>query len=100
VEVNPADAKSLGLNAAGCVVVESRRGRIKARPFVTATIARGHLFIPMHDESTNRLTDPVFDPESRQPAYKSCAVRIRPSTASEIIDSTNSYPAKFTKALS
>ena len=41
VEVNPADAKSLGLNAAGWVVVESRRGRIKARPFVTATIASG-----------------------------------------------------------
>jgi len=97
VEVNPADAESLGLKGAGWVVVESRRGRLKARPFVTPTVPIGHLFIPMHDESTNRLTDPIFDPESRQPAYKACAVRIRPSTADEIIDCTNSYLATSTK---
>jgi assimilatory nitrate reductase catalytic subunit len=30
----------------------------------------------MHDESTNRLTDAVFDPYSHQPAYKACAVAI------------------------
>lgn len=32
----------------------------------------------MHDGSTNQLTDAVFDPESRQPAYKACAVRVLP----------------------
>ena len=30
----------------------------------------------MHFEETNRLTMPVFDPHSRQPAYKNCAVRL------------------------
>jgi anaerobic selenocysteine-containing dehydrogenase len=98
VEVNPTDAESLGLKATGWVVVESRRGRLKARPFVTPTVPVGQLFIPMHDASTNRLTDPIFDPESRQPAYKACAVRIRPSTADEIIDGSNSYLATPTKS--
>jgi len=31
----------------------------------------------MHYEVTNRLTLAAFDPYSRQPAYKFCAVKIR-----------------------
>jgi assimilatory nitrate reductase catalytic subunit len=30
----------------------------------------------MHDASVNRLTSAVFDPVSRQPSYKHCAVRV------------------------
>jgi assimilatory nitrate reductase catalytic subunit len=41
------------------------------------TVQRGQVFIPMHYRATNRLTDPVFDPYSKQPSYKSCAVRLR-----------------------
>jgi assimilatory nitrate reductase catalytic subunit len=59
------------------VVVESRRGQARVRAFITPTVPRGHLFLPMHDRSTNRLTNSVFDPESRQPAYKACAARVR-----------------------
>ena len=59
------------------MVVESRRGQARVRAFVTPTVPAGHLFLPMHDGSTNRLTDAVFDPESRQPAYKACAARVR-----------------------
>jgi assimilatory nitrate reductase catalytic subunit len=29
----------------------------------------------------NRLTFPAFDPHSRQPAYKACAVKIAPAKA-------------------
>lgn len=32
--------------------------------------------MPMHYASTNRLTFPAFDPHSRQPSYKACAVQI------------------------
>jgi anaerobic selenocysteine-containing dehydrogenase len=39
--------------------------------------ARAQVFLPMHDAATNQLTDAVFDPYSRQPAYKACAVRVR-----------------------
>jgi assimilatory nitrate reductase catalytic subunit len=37
----------------------------------------------MHDASTNVLTLPAFDPESRQPAYKACAARVRPARGGE-----------------
>ena len=30
----------------------------------------------MHEKSTNRLTLAVIDPHSRQPSYKSCAVKV------------------------
>ena len=37
----------------------------------------GQLFIPMHYADTNQLTFASFDPYSRQPSYKHCAVRVR-----------------------
>jgi assimilatory nitrate reductase catalytic subunit len=30
----------------------------------------------MHFEEMNRLTFPAFDPHSRQPSYKACAVTV------------------------
>jgi anaerobic selenocysteine-containing dehydrogenase len=32
----------------------------------------------MHYARTNQLTFPDFDPHSRQPSYKTCAVAVRP----------------------
>jgi assimilatory nitrate reductase catalytic subunit len=43
---------------------------------VTTAVPVGHVFLPMHNEETNRLTQAVFDPHSRQPAYKAGAVRL------------------------
>jgi assimilatory nitrate reductase catalytic subunit len=84
VEIHPADAQALGLSTGRWVVVESRRGSARVRAFVTPTVPAGHLFLPMHDGSTNRLTLAAFDPESRQPAYKACAARVRAARAEEI----------------
>jgi assimilatory nitrate reductase catalytic subunit len=78
VEINPVDAAEIGLSTGQWVVVESRRGLARVRAFVTPTVPAGNLFLLMHDDSTNRLTLEAFDPESRQPAYKACAVRLRP----------------------
>jgi anaerobic selenocysteine-containing dehydrogenase len=36
----------------------------------------GQIFIPMHYGVTNKLTRAEFDPHSRQPGYKHCAVRL------------------------
>ena len=84
VEINPADAHALGL-ATGCwAIVESRRGPARARAFVTPTVPEGILFLPMHDYGTNLLTLAAFDPESRQPAYKACAARVRPAREGDI----------------
>ena len=79
-EVNPADAKARGIGTNDTVHVESRRGRIAVTAFVTRSVQPGHLFIPMHYEATNRLTDAVFDPYSKQLSYKACAVELRSTT--------------------
>ena len=56
--------------------IVSRRGAIEATALVTATVQRGQVYLPMHDVATNQITLPVFDPHSRQPGYKFCAVRL------------------------
>lgn len=77
VEINPADARELSIAQNELVSVESQRGSIEARAFVSAVIRPGQVFIPMHYETVNQLTDAIFDPYSRQPSYKACAVRVR-----------------------
>ncbi len=76
VEVNPCDAESLGIQHGAQVTLRSRRGEAAATACITPTIRQGQLFMPMHYEETNRLTLSHFDPISRQPSYKNCAVRI------------------------
>ncbi len=78
VELSPVDAAGLGIAPNQRVVVESRRGRYVARAFLTHAVQPGQVFVPMHYARANRLTLAAFDPESRQPAYKACAVRVRP----------------------
>jgi anaerobic selenocysteine-containing dehydrogenase len=77
VEINPKDARELGVLQNEWVVVESRRGHLVARAFVSHVVQPGQCFIPMHYAKTNQLTFAAFDPYSRQPSYKNCAVRIR-----------------------
>lgn len=76
-EINPIDARRAKIQSRDALIIESQRGSIEARAFVTPTVGVGQLFMAMHDASTNRLTDAVFDPYSRQPSYKACAVRVR-----------------------
>jgi assimilatory nitrate reductase catalytic subunit len=78
VEINPVDASALGIAPNDRVVVESRRGRMTARAFVTHTVRPKQVFVPMHFARTNQLTLASFDRRSRQPAYKACAVKVRP----------------------
>ncbi len=77
VELHPDDAAELGLATGDAARVESRRGGLTARVQVTAAVAPGQVFLPMHYAEVNRLTHPSFDPHSRQPSYKHCAVRVR-----------------------
>jgi assimilatory nitrate reductase catalytic subunit len=76
VEVHPDDATALGIGPTDWVRVSSRRGQIEVRALVTRTVPVGCVFIPMHFVQTNELTFPAFDPHSRQPAYKACAVAL------------------------
>lgn len=81
VEIHPSDAEQQGIRQDDWVELTSRRGSIRARAFLTPTMRPGQVFLPMHEEATNRLTDAVFDPYSHQPAYKACAVSIERGTA-------------------
>jgi assimilatory nitrate reductase catalytic subunit len=77
VEISPIDAAALGIAPGQRVIIESRRGQMAARAFVTHGVQPRQLFVPMHYARTNQLTFAAFDPESRQPAYKQCAVSVR-----------------------
>ncbi|MBI2511796.1 MAG: nitrate reductase [Opitutae bacterium] len=81
VEVHPDDAEKFGLADGAPALVRSARGEASATTVVTATVQRGQIFMPMHDASVNRLTFPAFDPHSRQPSYKACAVSLAPAPA-------------------
>lgn len=79
VEIHPDDAAPLGVRSGDWVKVSSSRGtveRIRAR--VTSIVRAGEVFIPFHWEGAcaNHLTDDEFDPISREPNYKQCAVRV------------------------
>jgi assimilatory nitrate reductase catalytic subunit len=81
VEINPTDADQLKIRTGDHVRVASQRGaidRLVAR--VTGIVRAGEIFIPFHyDEAcANRLTKNEFDPISREPNYKQCAVRVEP----------------------
>lgn len=76
-EIHPEDAKELGFLNDEWIIISSRRGEIKVRAYIAPTVVKGHVFVPMHDEQSNRLTYPDFDPYSFQPSYKTGAVRIQ-----------------------
>jgi ferredoxin-nitrate reductase len=82
VEVNPRDAQRLGITAGDRVRIRSRRGEMEVRARVTAQVAPGSLFVPMHfgprfgSASVNDLTGPFFDELSGQPALKHTAAAL------------------------
>ncbi len=78
VELSPADATRLGINDGAQVQVRSRRGTADAVAFVTTVVQPGQVFLPMHFPEVNKLTLASFDPHSRQPSFKACAVAVTP----------------------
>ena len=79
VEVHPEDAAQLNVKSGDLVTVASRRGSVESiRARVTTIVRPGEVFIPFHwdERCANRLTVDEFDPISREPNYKQCAVRI------------------------
>ena len=78
VEINPEDAKRLGIGEGERVRVKSRRGEIEIKPFVTPIVPQGTIFIPFHfvESPANALTNPAPDPKSKIPELKVCAVKV------------------------
>ena len=85
VEIHPDDAVENDVEDGEWVYLVGRRGRCYAKACVTEAIRRGLLFTPFHwgdlfhaETNANYVTNPAFDPVSKQPELKFCAVRIEP----------------------
>jgi assimilatory nitrate reductase catalytic subunit len=79
LEMNPRDAKQLGLRSHERVDVVSQRGRVSGVELrLTEITAPGQVFMPFHffETNVNEVTQSAFDPISREPNYKQCAVRV------------------------
>ena len=80
VAINPADAARRNIGDGDWMRVVSRRGELVGRALVTEDVRAGEIFIPfvkLADVAANLLTNAVFDPESKIPEYKVCAVYIQ-----------------------
>jgi assimilatory nitrate reductase catalytic subunit len=80
LEMNTRDAQSLRLKPHDRVDVVSRRGRVRNVELrVTEIVAPGQVFMPFHfaETNVNQVTQSAFDPISREPNYKQCAVSIQ-----------------------
>jgi ferredoxin-nitrate reductase len=85
VELSDADAGRLGIGDGDIVRVESARGRIEGPARVTH-VREGVVFVPFHygywddgdgrRRAANELTLTAWDPVSKQPIFKTAAVRV------------------------
>lgn len=79
-EMHIDDARELGIQRGDVVRVESRRGAIELPVWINGRgkPPRGQVFVPFFDETKliNEVTLDAYDPFSRQPDYKKCAVRV------------------------
>ncbi len=79
VEINPEDAKKLGISEGDTVEISSRRGKIEVKACLTERSAPGTVFVPFHfaESPVNKLTIAALDPKAKIPQLKVCAVKIR-----------------------
>ena len=78
LEINPADASSLGISSGDSVKVTSRRGQLVTRTRITGITPVGVVTMDFHfgESAVNILTNPALDPVSKIPELKTCAVRV------------------------
>ncbi|HYK37647.1 nitrate reductase [Alloacidobacterium sp.] len=82
LEMNPADAALLRLKPHDRVTIFSRRSSVKNVELrITGIVAPGQVFMPFHfaESNSNLVTLGAYDPISREPNFKQCAVRVERS---------------------
>lgn len=82
LEMNPVDAGRLKLKPHDRVTVRSRRNYVAGVELrITGIVAPGQVFMPFHfaEANSNLVTLGEFDPISREPNFKQCAVRVERS---------------------
>jgi assimilatory nitrate reductase catalytic subunit len=82
-EINPEDARRLGVSDADLVRIASDRGAILVRALISVGQRSGTVFVPMHwndqfagSARVDILVPPVTDPHSGQPALKNVPVSV------------------------
>ena len=78
VEINPLDARALGIADGDMVKVSSRRGQVVAKAEVVDRTDKGVVFMTFHfkEAAANLLTNAALDPIAKIPEFKACAVRV------------------------
>ena len=81
IELHPEDAKRLGIKNRGLVRITSRRGSVVLPAEINGrgTPEKGSVFAAFFDENRliNELCIDAFDPLSKEPDFKKCAVKVK-----------------------
>lgn len=79
-QMNPVDARELGVKDQQLIWVEGRRGKVITRAMVTERVNRGAIYMTYQwwIGACNELTVEHLDPYSKTPEYKYSAVRVLP----------------------
>jgi predicted molibdopterin-dependent oxidoreductase YjgC len=83
IAISAEDGDRYGVADGEWAGLSSRRGRLEGRVTYTEKMRSGEVFVPfvrLKDHAANFLTNSAFDPNSKIPEYKVCAVRIEKLT--------------------
>lgn len=82
VYMNPKLANKLEINENERIVIESiNNSKAEFNVKISDTVKEEHLYAPIHYIETNSLTASVYDPFSKEPSYKTVAVKILKKTS-------------------
>ncbi|MDP7579734.1 MAG: formate dehydrogenase subunit alpha [SAR202 cluster bacterium] len=87
IAMSSEDGERFGVPDGEWVRLKSKRGELEGRVLYSDKMRKGEVFVPfvkLEKHAANFLTNSAFDPESKIPEYKVCAVRV------EKIDNTSS----------
>lgn len=79
IHISAEDGKRYGVEDGEWIRLRSRRGDLEGRAVYTEKMRAGEVFVPfvkLKDHAANFLTNSAYDPNSKIPEYKVCAVRI------------------------
>ena len=86
ITINPEDGERFKLSDGEWVRLRSRRGELEGRVHYSDKMRPGEVFVPfvkLKEHAANFLTNSAFDPDSKIPEYKVCAVRFEKLIESE-----------------
>ena len=86
IAVSPEDGERFKLEDGEWVRLRSRRGNLEGRVLYSDKMRAGEVFVPfvkLKEHAANFLTNSAFDPNSKIPEYKVCAVRFEKLIESE-----------------